>query len=162
MGKSLLTKVGSIGVAIIVALVFYFVRSKGEEKLEEAKAPDVGECVYFVKDGINDKAEDAKCGDAKASHKVVGDDGKCGENETSYQVSRTGDDAIVDLCLVLNAKKGDCFDTASEAKVACADNKGSATVAKVVSVGKPGDKCANPAIPIAYGKRDLLLCMGPA
>lgn len=162
MGKSMLTKLGSIGVAIIVALGFYFVRSKGEEKLEEAKAPDVGECVYFVKDGLNDEAKDAKCGDANASHKVVGDDGKCGENETSYQVSRPGDDAIVDLCLVLNATKGDCFDTSSEAKVPCADNKGSATVAKVVSVGKPGDKCANPAIPISYGKRDLLICMGPA
>lgn len=163
MGKSLLGKLGGIGVAIIVAIGLYFFQSKGEEKIEEAKAPDVGQCVYFVKDGVNDEAKDVDCGDAKASHKVVADDGACGETETNYTVSKigSGDNAIVDLCLVLNAKKGDCFDQTTEDKVVCADTKGKATVFKVASVGKAGAKCANPAQPLEYEKRNTLLCLAP-
>lgn len=163
MGKSLIAKLGGIGVAIAVALGFYFVQSKGEEKIEQAKAPDVGECVYFQKDGINDEAKDATCGDAKSSHKVVGDDGNCGTNETTYQVTKgTGsDNALVSLCLVLDAKKGDCFDINEEAKVVCADTKGQSTSVKVASVAKAGGKCANPGQPLEYEKRDTLLCLVP-
>ena len=159
MGKSLLGKLGGIGVAIIVALGFYFVQNKGEEKLEQAKAPDVGECVRFEKDGVNDEAKSATCGDAASSHKVVGDDGNCGTNETTYKVTSGSDNELVSLCLVLDAKKGDCFDINEEAKVVCADTKGQSSSLKVVSVGKAGGTCANPAQPLEYEKRDILLCM---
>ncbi|HWJ10265.1 MAG TPA: hypothetical protein VNS46_12875 [Nocardioides sp.] len=163
MGKSLIAKLGGIGVAIIVAIVVYFVQGKGEEKLEQAKAPDVGDCVYFKKGASGDEAKDATCGDAKSSHKVVGDDGSCGTNETSYQITKGSgsDDALVSLCLVLDAAKGDCFDVNTEDKVVCADTKGQPTSVKVASVGKAGDKCANPGQPLAYEKRDILLCMVP-
>ncbi|NYI44007.1 hypothetical protein BJ993_001087 [Nocardioides aromaticivorans] len=163
MGKSLLGKLGGIGVAIIVAIVFYVVRDKGEEKIEQAKAPDVGDCVYFEKDGLNDEAKDATCGDAKSSHKVVGDDGSCGTNETTYKVTKGAgsDDELVSLCLVLDAKKGDCFDINEEAKVVCADTKGQPSSLKVVSVAKAGGKCANPAQPLEYEKRNTLLCLAP-
>jgi len=161
MGKNVLVKLGSIGVAIIVAIGIYFVKSKGEEKIEQAKAPDVGQCVHFEKDGTEDKPVDAKCGDAKSSHKVVGDKGACGENETTYQVTRSGSSsgAIVELCLVWDAKKGDCFDT-DESKVDCAAAKGSPSI-KIVSVGKISARCAKPAEPLDYPKRDLRLCAVP-
>lgn len=161
MGKSLLGKLGGIGVAIIVAIGFYFVQNKGEEKLEQAKAPDVGECVYLEKKGTEDVPVNAKCGSDKASHKVVGEGGNCGEGEGVYTVSAsgTGKDAFVELCLVLDAKKGDCFDQNTENKVACADNKNSPTVFKISSVGKAGGKCANPGQPLEYPKRDILLCV---
>lgn len=161
MGKNVLVKLGSIGVAIIVAIGIYFVKGKGEEKIEQAKAPDVGQCVYFEKDGIDDKPVDAKCGDDKSSHKVVGDKGSCGENETTYQVTRGGSssDALVELCLVWDAAKGDCFDQ-DEAKVDCAAAKGTPSL-RIVSVGKLSDKCAKPAEPLDYPKRDVRLCAVP-
>lgn len=163
MGKSLIAKLGGIGVAIIVAIGLYFVQSKGEEKIEQAKAPDVGDCVYFKKGASGDEAKDATCGDAASSHKVVADDGTCGTNETTYQITKGAgsDNTLVSLCLVLDAKKGDCFDLDSEDKVVCADTKGQPTSVKVASVGKAGGKCANPGQPLEYEKRDSLLCLVP-
>jgi hypothetical protein len=163
MGKSLLAKLGGIGVAIVVGIIFLVVRNVGEDKIEQAKAPDVGDCVYFVKDGLSDEAKDAKCGDAKSSHKVVGDDGSCGKNETSYKITKGAgsDNELVSLCLVLDAKKGDCFDLNSEDKLVCADTKGQPTSVKIASVGKAGGKCANPGQPLEYKKRDTLLCLVP-
>lgn len=161
MGKSLLGKLGGIGVAIIVAIGFYFVQNKGEEKLEQAKAPDVGECVYFEKTASGDEAKSTKCGETKSSHKVVGDDGSCGTNETTYKVTSGSDNELVSLCLVLDAAKGDCFDLNSEDKTVCADTKGQPTSVKVASVGKAGGKCANPGQPLEYEKRDTLLCLVP-
>lgn len=161
LGKGLLGRLVGAGVAIAVALGIGVVLNKGGDKVEEAKAPDVGECVYFEKDGVNDKTVDAKCDDAKASHKVVADDGDCGQGETTFQITRgAGSDAIVDLCLVLNAKAGDCFDT-EENKVDCDATKGQATVQKIASVGKAGDTCANPGQPYEFTKRDILLCVVP-
>ncbi len=162
MGKSILTRLGGIGLAIVVALGIYFVRSKGEDKIEQAQAPDVGECVHFEKDGANDKPVDATCGTAESSHKVVADDGNCGPGETSYRVSRgSGGGSIVELCLILDAKKGDCFDTSDESKVDCAASKNESTVVKIASVGKAGAKCANPGQPIEFTKQDVLLCLVP-
>ncbi|TWG93899.1 hypothetical protein L615_000600000120 [Nocardioides sp. J9] len=161
MGKSLVARLVGIGVAIAVALGVYYFSSRGEEKAEQAKAPDVGECVYFEKDGTNDEAVEVGCGDAKASHKVVGDAGSCGANETGYQVSRAGSDAFVDLCLVINAAKGDCFDLATEGKVDCAATKGQPQVQKVASVGKAGGACATPGQPFEYAEQDTLICFVP-
>ena len=162
MGTSILKKLGGVAIAIVVALVFFVVRSKGEEKVEQSKAPDVGECVYFKKEGANDKPVDASCGSDKSSHKVVGDSGKCGENETTYQVTRGGStsDAIVELCMVLDAKKGDCFDIQEESKVPCASSKTS-SVLRVTSVGKAKAKCGGQSQPLAYPKRDTTLCLVP-
>ncbi len=156
----ILKRLGGLALVIVVAIVFFVVRSKGEDKVEQSKAPDVGECIYFKKDGVNDEPVDATCGSDKSSHKVVGDKGGCGENETVYKVSRGSDaDAIVELCMVLDAKKGDCFDQ-DEAKVPCATNKGQ-TVIRVASVGKAKAKCANPSQPLAYPKRGTTLCIVP-
>lgn len=165
MGKSLLGKLGGIGVAIAVALGLYFFQSKGEEKIEEAKAPDVGDCVYFKTASSTEKATTISCGDAKSTYKVASDDGKCDDNETSYRISLgTGDTGnVADLCLTLDAAKGDCFEvtSTSEKKVDCASSKGAADAFKVVSVGKSGGKCATPAQPIKNKTRNTLLCLSP-
>lgn len=161
MGASILKKLGGVALAIVVAVGIFFVKSKGEDKVEQSKAPDVGECVYFKKDGTNDKPVDADCGSATSSHKVVGDKGGCGENETTYKVSRgTSSGAIVELCMVLDAKKGDCFNISEEAKVPCASNKTSSVV-RVTSVGKAKAKCAGQAQPLVYAERDTSICLVP-
>lgn len=159
MGKSILTRLGGIGLAIVVALGIYFVRSKGEDKIEQAQAPDVGECVHFEKDGANEKPVDATCGTAESSHKVVADDGNCVDPETTYTLGRPGDDALVELCLVYDAKAGDCFDDATREKVDCAAAKGNKNAFKVVSVGKSGTQCANPGQPYEFPERKILLCV---
>lgn len=163
LGKGLVGRLIGAGVAIAIALAIGFVWNKGSDKVAEAKAPDVGECVYFEKDGTNDKTVDADCGDAKSSHKVVSDEGDCGPAEVNFTISDVGSasDAIVDLCLVLDVKAGDCFDQTTEDKVDCAATAGEATVVKVASVGKAGDDCATPGLPQEYTKRDILLCLVP-
>lgn len=160
MGKSLIAKLGGVGVAIIVAVVFYFVQNKGQEKLEESKAPDVGDCLS-VTGTVSAEHEEHPCADLAATYKVTADDGDCDENETTYKISLGSSNSgnVADLCLALNASKGDCLSlgVSTEEKVDCATTKG--TSLKVASVGKSGDTCATPGQPLEYKKRDLLYCL---
>ncbi|KRB77815.1 hypothetical protein ASE01_06370 [Nocardioides sp. Root190] len=160
MGKSLIAKLGGVGIAIIVAVVFYFVQNKGQEKIAEANAPEVGQCLS-VTGTINAKHEEQKCADLAATYKVTADNGDCDENETTYKISLgSGNSAnVADLCLALNANEGDCLSlgASTEEKVDCAATKG--TSLKVASVGKSGDTCASPGQPLEYTKRDLLYCL---
>ena len=162
MGKSLLVKLGSVVLAIIVAVGIFFIKNKGEEKIEQAKAPKVGECIN-VKGSFNAKHTELKCSGATATYKVAGDDGKCDGNETTYKISLgTGKSGnVADLCLGLNAKVGDCFEfsATSEEKVEC--TKTGSSIVKVASVGKSGEQCASPAQPVDYPKRGTLLCFVP-
>ncbi|HVK30852.1 MAG TPA: hypothetical protein VM575_21130 [Nocardioides sp.] len=165
MGKTLLAKVGGIGVAIIVAIAFYFIQGKGQEKIAEATAPDVGDCIN-VSGTVNAKTTDKKCDDADATYEVRGDDGKCDPNEQSLTLSVGATDSgnVAKLCIGLNAHKGDCFsgfDTSDPKKVDCAEVKGDPSGAKIASVGKVGDKCANPSQPVAYKTRNILMCVVP-
>ena len=162
MGMKILLKLGSIALAILVAVGIYFVKTKGQEKIEEAKAPDVGVCLS-VTGTINAKHEELDCDDANATYKVASDDGKCDPTESPYKISigSTNSGNVADLCLQLNAKKGDCFDISAEKKVACASTKGSSSVAKVLSVGKSGATCKPPAEAVENAKRKIVLCLVP-
>lgn len=128
---------------------------------DDADAPSVGECVYFSRDGLNDEHSEVECADPKASHEVVDDDGDCGSNETTYEITRGRSDTVADLCLVLNARKGDCFDINEETKVVCADHRGETTVVEVARVGRAGTTCRGAAQPLEYADRDLVLCLAP-
>lgn len=140
---------------------------EAESELAEAadgEAPSVGECLYFSKDGINDDHTEVACDDPLASHEVVDDDGDCGSNETTYKISYGDADSgnVADLCLVVNASAGDCFDiTNQEAKVVCADHRGEPSVVTVVSVGAAGATCEADAQPLEYTDRDLVICFAP-
>lgn len=164
MGKSLIVKLGGIGVAIVIAVVASFVFSKGSEKVAEAKAPKVGECIT-VTGTVNAQTDDKDCGDADATFKVTGNKGDCdpSEDTLSISVGKADSGNVAELCLGLNAAKGDCFRlTATEStKVECAANKGDAEVALITSVGKSGTACANGAQPLDYKKRNTLLCLAP-
>lgn len=128
---------------------------------DDADAPSVGECVYFSRDGLNDEHTEVDCDDAQASHEVVDDDGDCGANETTYEITRGSSDTVADLCLVLNARKGDCFDINEETKVPCADHRGETTVVEVAGVDRAGTTCRGAAQPLEYADRDLVLCLVP-
>lgn len=164
MGKSLIVKLGGIGVAILIAVVASFVFSKGSEKVAEAKAPKVGECIT-VTGTVNAQTKDKDCDDADATFKVTSNKGDCdpSEDTLSISVGKANSGNVAQLCLGLNAAKGDCFRlTATEStKVECAANKGDAEVALVSSVGKSGTACANGAQPLDYKTRDTLLCLAP-
>ncbi|WP_418057952.1 LppU/SCO3897 family protein [Pimelobacter simplex] len=138
---------GSIGLAIVIGLTVYF----------------VGVCLS-VTGTINAQHEELDCGDVDATYKVASDDGNCDASESPYKISigSTNSGNVADLCLQLNAKKGDCFDLRAEKKVACAAAKGDSGVAKVVSVGKPGATCKPPAEAVENVKRKVVLCFGPA
>lgn len=161
MGMKILLKLGSIALAIVVAVGIYFVKTKGQEKIEEAKAPDVGVCLS-VTGTLNAKHKELDCADAEATYLVASDDGKCDDAEAPYKISigSTSSGNVADLCLRLNAKKGDCFDLGAEKKVACAANKGNTSVFRVLSVGKAGAKCKPSAEVVENVKRKIVLCFG--
>lgn len=160
MGKSLIAKLGGVGIAIIIGIVFYFVQGKGQEKIAEANAPEVGQCLS-VTGTINAEHKEHDCGDLAATYKVTADDGACDANETTYKISLGTSDSgnVADLCLALNAAEGDCLalSASTEEKVDCAATKG--TSLKVASVGKAGSDCATPGQPLEYEKRDILICL---
>lgn len=164
MGKSLITKLIGVGVAIVIAIVATFILNKGSEKVAEAKAPKVGECIT-VTGTVNAQTKDKDCGDADATFKVTGNKGDCDPNEDTLSISvgKTDSGNVAELCLGLNAAKGDCFRlTATDSsKVECAANKGDAEVAQIASVGKSGTACANGGQPLDYKERDTLLCLVP-
>lgn len=160
MGKSLIAKLGGVGVAIIIGIIFLVVRGVGEEKIAEANAPEVGRCLS-VTGTVDAKHEEHPCGDLAATYKVTANNGDCDENETTYKISlgSGGSGNVADLCLALNASENDCLSlgVSTEEKVDCATTKG--TSLKVASVGTSGDTCATPGQPLEYKKRDLLYCL---
>ncbi|GAA4078226.1 hypothetical protein ACFFOS_06860 [Nocardioides kongjuensis] len=172
MGKSLLLKLGSAGVAIVVMLVIvgvkYFAAEKVTEKVEEAKAPKVGQCLIMTGSSFDADHKEVDCADAEAVYEVVSDKGGCDDAELNYTISVGSVDSgnVADLCLALNAAKGDCFDlggmSTPATKVACTEGASNTSVVKVVSVGKAGEQCANGAQPLEDKKEKTLVCLGPA
>lgn len=163
LGGGLLGRIIGGVLSLAVALGAYFIFFKGQEKVEEAKAPKVGECLA-VSGTINAEHTEHPCDSAEANYKVVADDGKCDANaETSYTISlgTSNSGNVADLCLAMNVVKGDCFDYSEEDKVDCAETSGSSNVVKVASVGKAGEKCANPGQPMENKTRGTLLCLVP-
>ena len=172
MGKSLLLKLGSVGVGIVVLVVIggikYFAAEKVTEKVEEAKAPEVGQCLIMTGSSFDADHEEVDCAAADAVYKVVSDKGGCDDAELNYTISvgRVDSGNVADLCLALNAEKGDCFTiggmSTPSTKVACTEGAGDSSVVKVVSVGKAGEQCANGSQPLENKKQKTLLCLGPA
>ncbi|GAA1529384.1 LppU/SCO3897 family protein [Nocardioides humi] len=169
LGGGLLGRIIGLVVSLAVAAAAYFIFFKGQEKVEQAKAPKVGECLVMTGSSFDADHEEVECDDAKAVYKVVGKDGGCDDAELNYTISLGNDRSsgnVADLCLALNAAEGDCFDlggmSTPSTKVACTEGAGTTSIVKVVSVGKAGDECADGAQPLENKTRKTVLCLGPA
>lgn len=169
LGGGLLGRILGAVVSIAVALGAYFVFFKGQEKVEEAKAPKVGECLVMSGSSFDADHQEVECGDATAAYKVAGDKGDCDAVELNYTISIGNDRTsgnVADLCLALNAAAGDCFDlggmSTPAAKVACGEGAGNTSIVRVTSVGKAGDECADGDEPLENKLRKTLLCLRPA
>ncbi len=166
LGSGILAKLIGVVVSLAIAGGVYFLFFKGQETVASAKAPKIGECLEMTGSSFDADHKEVDCGDAAASYKVVADDGECDQAELNYTISlgNANSGNVADLCLDLNAKKGDCFDLGSmstpASKVVCAENKDT-TIVKVASVGKAGDNCANGAQPLANETRKTQLCLAP-
>lgn len=166
MGRGLIAKLGGIAVAIVIAVVIYFVQDKGQEKLAQANAPEKGQCLEMTGTPASPGHNEVDCDSAKATYKVVADDGKCATPaEVNYTISTGSDDGnVANLCLDLNASVDDCFNQGTGAtfyaKVACKDAS-STNGFKVVAIKKSGEKCANGTQPSDNKERNVLLCLGP-
>lgn len=168
LGGGLLGRIIGGVLSLAVALGAYFIFFKGQEKVEEAKAPKVGECLVMTGSSFDADHKEVECGDAEAVYKIVGNKGGCDEAELNYTISlgTSNSGNVADLCLALNAAKGDCFDlggmSTPATKVACTEGASNTSIVKVVSVGKAGEECANGAQPLENKTRKSLLCVGPA
>lgn len=166
MGKTLLAKLGGIGVAILIGVVFLVIRNVGEEKIAESNAPETGQCLEMTGSSFSPDHNEVDCGDVKAAYKVVADNGDCDAIEANYTISLgSGDEGnVADLCLDLNAKVGECFDqgtsTTFATKVDCKSGTNKTNIFKVVKIMKSGETCANGTQPQDNAKRDVLLCLG--
>jgi hypothetical protein len=164
MGKSMLTKLGGIGVAIIVALGFFAFNTFKEK----AGAPEVGECVVLSGSADNADVDTKKCGSDSVLWKVVADDGACDETELNYSVTLKGT-TPVDLCLYYDVAVGDCLQVTDDLstpdeKVACTTKSTPTTfVMKVASIDTKtsAGTCGEQALPIANKKRGSTLCFEP-
>lgn len=169
LGGGILGRIIGGVVSIAVALGAYFIFFKGQEKVEQAKAPKVGECLVMTGSSFDADHKEVDCGDAEATYKIVSDKGSCDEAELNYTISLGNDrnsGNVADLCLDLNVAEGDCIDlggmSTPAAKVACTEGATNTSILKVVSVGKAGDKCTNGSQPLENVTRKSLLCLGPA
>lgn len=167
MGKSVLTKLGGVAVAIVIAVVVIGVKQFGSEKIEKANAPDVGECMNVTGTLASPDDDSIDCGDPSATFKVVGDDGSCDEAELNYTISTGSKDSgnIANLCLELNAAKGDCFDnltsdTLPASKIAC-KGANKQTALRIGAVGKAGTKCGKGTEGVVNKTRKTVICVGP-
>lgn len=165
---SIVGRVISIGVSILIAVVAYFVWNKGQEKVAEAQAPEVGTCIKPTGTATNADHEEVPCSSADASYIVVADDGKCDKFETSYTITLgdiSDEGNVADLCLALNAAVGDCFEidivsnTATKAECAAVKGPNSFTI---TLVGDDVDaKCPKGSLADRNTTRNQLICRGP-
>lgn len=160
-----------MGTVVSVALAAggYFLFVKGQEKVAEASAPELGVCLKMTGTSLNADHRELSCDDPGATYRVIADDGECDKREVNYTITSgsISEGNVADLCLVLNAAEGDCFRLAatlstSDEKVDCKSTAGDATVAKVVELADNASAdCPKGATALRNKTRDILLCVEP-
>jgi len=113
------------------------------------KSPDsskVGDCLSVVEFKQGAEPDKAACDDPSANVRIAVklDESKGSCPEGMYDEYSVTGSASYKLCLMLNAKQGDCFsnmtsETAGYKKIACTDPTAEAEVLKVVDA--PKDQC---------------------
>jgi hypothetical protein len=106
----------------------------------------VGDCLAVVEFKQGAEPDKAACGDPSANVQIAVklDESSASCPEGMYDEYSVTGSTSYKLCLMLNAKQGDCFsnmtaETAGYKKVACTDPTAEAEVVKVVAAAK--DQC---------------------
>jgi hypothetical protein len=155
-----------IGVVVagVIGLIVIGVATLGTS----ARAAEEGDCIKVISTG-DAEAGQVECSTPEAIYKVAkkldSETGRCPEGDYTEWTGGKRTDRVK-LCLMLNAKEGDCFTTTtsggneSDERVAC-----SSAVFKVVKVvsGK-ADKaaCANSDLAATYSQPATTLCLSKA
>lgn len=159
-----------IGIAVVVLGVIGFLAIKNWGT--SASSANVGDCIKVNSASIsNADVNKVDCNDAAATYKVgaTSDNasGKCpGGDESAYvaytETGGRGSDLL--LCLILNAKVGECYEqgTQVDTKVDCGASKASFKVTKLLDStdesGCPEDSIAAYTYP--EPKPGLVQCLG--
>jgi hypothetical protein len=153
-----------LGVVVIGVVAVFAIMNWGKS----ASSSQAGDCIKVnTASSTNADVEKIDCNSKDAAYKVAStqDDASasCPEgNYVSYTETGSGD---LLLCLTLNAKEGDCFESGTDAdtRVECTDPKATFMVTKIISgttdmAGCPGEGDKQG---YAYTKPDLVQCFGP-
>lgn len=149
-------------VAVIVLMGYTFVR-----ELNGPTTARPGDCIT-IHGSDADETQQVDCGSADAVYKVAvafdDNDESCPNGDyTSYtEEGRRARDLL--LCLTLNAKQGDCFETNSsfDVRIDCTDRYAEFKVTKVIKNSDDRKKCGRYAKDArAYPEPKLTLCVGP-
>jgi hypothetical protein len=135
-----------LGVVVLGVIGFFVYKTWGTS----ASSAAVGDCIKVNNASISDAdVNKVDCSDPAAAYKVgtTSDNASSdcpGGTETNYvgytETGGRGSDLL--LCLILNAKEGDCYEegTQIDTKVECTDPKATFKVLKVVE-GADESKC---------------------
>jgi hypothetical protein len=153
-------KVRIIAIVVILLVVVGVVLYLQQDAASSAKA---GDCIK-VNDATNADVQQVDCGTKEAVYKVAltkdDSNAKC-PNDDYLAYSETGSNELL-LCLVLNAKEGDCFkeNPKDHTRVDCTAPDASFQVAKVID-GKDDPKgCgAENVVALTYPEPKLTLCL---
>lgn len=128
-------KIG-IGVVVIAVVAVFAIINWGKS----ASSAEVGDCILVNSASTtNADVEKVDCNDPKAAYKVAAtfdeSTASCPDAQNSNYVSYTESGrGSLTLCLILNAKEGDCFISGdSDEKVECTDPKASFKVTKILT-----------------------------
>ncbi|HEY7591719.1 MAG TPA: hypothetical protein VH969_01090 [Actinophytocola sp.] len=159
-GNTKLIRIGAIVVIALAVIGVVFFLQKDAPASSKA-----GDCIH-VKDAKNAEIEKVDCGSKEAMYTVglTKDDSaaKC-PNENYLQYTETGSSDVL-LCLVLNAKDGDCFKSDGQVQVKTACGQGAEfKVAKVVKGSDDPKKCGaeEAANAVTFPEPKTTLCLAP-
>ncbi|MGH3879658.1 MAG: LppU/SCO3897 family protein [Actinophytocola sp.] len=150
-----------VATAVIALVVAGVVLWMQRDAPASAKA---GDCIK-VNDAAKADIEQIDCASKEAVYKVAvtRDDvaAKCpNDNYLEYTETGSGD---LKICLVLNAKQGDCFqeNTQDHTRVECTSPKASFQIAKVVQGSEDAKQCGaeNAAAALTYPEPKMTLCL---
>jgi hypothetical protein len=142
-GKGFLIRLGILLVIVAVSVTFAIVRNQ-----TSADSSQAGDCLSissFTNDVEPDKAAcDAQNANMKIGARLDDGNGTCPTGDYD-EYSVTGD-TNYKLCLIINAKQGDCFagmasSTAGYKRVACTDPSSDSQFVKVVNGTASDDAC---------------------
>jgi hypothetical protein len=154
-----------IGIAVVVVAVIVIVAVKAFSKNSAAKAGP-GDCIKV--NSATEKSADVEkidCNDQVAVFKVAkkldNDTDNCPSNDYEKYMQSGGGSGDFALCLMLNAKEGDCLanieDPAKRARVDC--GKAQVKVVKVVSGKADESACDQQTIPLVYPEPATTFCI---
>ena len=131
---------------------------------------NVGDCLKVTEFKAGSEPDKADCNDPAANVKIGiklnSADQECPTDGTYDNYSVTGRSTNYKLCLVINAKQGDCLadftsKTAGYKKVPCSDPTKDAEILQVIAGQNDKELCKDPAVNYAlhYPQPALTMCI---